>query len=197
MLADWHEIYNFWFGEPGSPEHGAIREFWFRGGPELDHEIRERFEQDYEHAARHAFADWKDSARSCVALIILVDQFPRNMYRGEGRAFAADAVALDAAHHLVFGPLHAGLLPVERLFAYLPFEHSERIEDQDVSVRLFRSMEDHEKKAEWVDYAEQHRDLIKKFGRFPHRNELLGRASTAEELAWLESSDQRFGTAPE
>ena len=196
-MADWREIYNFWFGEPGSPEHGKVREHWFQGGPDLDLEVRERFEQDYELAARSALADWKDDARSCVALIVLVDQFPRNMYRGEGRAFAADAVALDAARHLVFGPQHDELLPVERLFAYLPFEHSEQLEDQDVCVRLFRSMEDHEKKADWVDYAEQHRDLIKTFGRFPHRNELLGRASTAEERAWLESSDERFGTVSE
>ncbi len=192
----WDSIYGFWFGKPGSSEHGAVRDFWFGGGPELDLEIRQRFEADYQMAAADRLREWYWQPRSCIALIVLLDQIPRNMYRGDGRAFAKDDMALAAARHLVHSPMHRELLTVEKLFAYLPFEHSEAISDQDIAVRLFADLEDHDNRQEWLRYAEDHRDIIRQFGRFPHRNLLLGRESTPEEIAWLASNNERYGTAP-
>ena len=195
-MERWREIRDYWFGAPGSAGHGEVREHWFRGGPAVDQEIRERFEADYQAAAAGGLRDWIGVRGGAVALVVLLDQFPRNMYRGDRRAFAADALARDAARRLVSGPHHASLLPVEKLFAYLPFEHSERLEDQHAALRLFMAMDAHEKKKDWIEHALEHAALIERFGRFPHRNAILGRASTPDEAAWLASSCQRFGTDP-
>ena len=127
-------------------------------------------------------------------MIVLLDQFPRNIFRGDSRSFAADPQALENARELVASPLHDDLITVEKVFAYLPFEHSENLADQETCLALFRALEPHDAKAEWVDYAVQHRDIIREFGRFPHRNAILGRRNTPAEEAWLASSDQRFGT---
>ena len=194
-MNDWREIYSFWFGEPGSDGHGAVREMWFGGGPEVDAEIGRRFASHYKRAAAGAFDDREGERYSAMALVVLLDQFPRNMFRGTARAFAADPLARDAARHIVDGPLHEELLTVEKLFAYLPFEHSEDIGDQNRCVALFRALEDHEEKQNWVDYAVAHQVIVDKFGRFPHRNEALGRNDTPEEAAWLASNEERFGVS--
>tara|TARA_R110000787_G_scaffold85451_6_gene182294 strand:- start:1143 stop:1754 length:612 start_codon:yes stop_codon:yes gene_type:complete len=190
----WRDIYDFWFGAPGTSAHGTVRDMWFGGGPELDAEIGRRFAADHARAAAGEFGDWKGARESCMALVVLLDQFPRNMYRGAARAFATDAQALETARHIVSGPMHDTLLTVEKVFAYLPFEHSEDLADQERCVALFRAMEPHDAKQEWLDYAVEHRDIVRRFGRFPHRNDILGRESTAEEKAWLASTHQRFGT---
>lgn len=192
---DWHDIYDFWFGAPGGAGHGDVREFWFGGGPSVDDEIRERFLGHYERAAAGDLGGWTDAPQSSVALIVLLDQFPRNIFRGDRRSFAADPLALEYARGLVSGPFHDGLITVEKLFAYLPFEHSEDIEDQKKCLDLYRAIDSHDQKEEWIDFAVQHFDIIERFGRFPHRNAILGRDSTQEELAWLAATDQRFGTA--
>lgn len=196
-MKEWSEIYDFWFGVPGSAEHGAVRELWFGGGPDIDVEIRTRFGETHARAAAGAFDDWKTDPRSCIALVVLLDQFPRNIFRGEPGAFATDALALETTHGLVSGPFHGDLMTVEKVFAYMPFEHSENIENQNRSVELFGALEPHDKKQEWVDYAIEHRDIIARFGRFPHRNVILGRETTPAEADWLATTDQRFGTAPE
>ncbi|MEX2453725.1 MAG: DUF924 family protein [Rhodospirillaceae bacterium] len=196
-MERWREIYDFWFGPPDGPDHGEVREFWFRGGPEVDREIRERFEADHARAAAGGYDDWRDGLHSSLALVVLLDQFPRNMYRGEVRSFAADPVALSVARHIVAQPWHDRLLPVQRLFAYLPFEHSEDMADQRRAVELFTAMEDHPGRGQWVDYAVQHLVIIEKFGRFPHRNAILGRTCTEAEERWLEDTEERFGTAAE
>tara|TARA_R110002126_G_scaffold223984_1_gene368904 strand:+ start:132 stop:737 length:606 start_codon:yes stop_codon:yes gene_type:complete len=196
-MAAWKDIYDFWFGAPGSEGHGEVREFWFASTPETDREIKERFLDQYRRAAAGDFEDWKSDARGWVALIVLLDQVPRNVFRGNRQSFAADPVALAAAKALEASPLHKELITVEKLFAYLPFEHSENIDDQMKSVALFEAIDHHEKKAEWVEFAVLHREIVAKFGRFPHRNAILGRENTPEENAWLESSDQRFGTVPD
>lgn len=196
-MERWREIYDYWFGAPGSPEHGTVREIWFRGGPSVDAEIRTRFLGDIERAAAGEIEDWTAARESCMALLVLLDQFPRNVFRGEARAFAADPLAREVAEHVVSGPLHGALMTVEKLFAYLPFEHSETLADQERCVALFEALEPHEQKQEWIDYAVEHRDIVARFGRFPHRNAILGRASTAEEEAWLADTDQRFGTVVE
>lgn len=193
-MERWREVYDYWFGSPGSPEHGTVREMWFGSGPAVDAEIRARFLGDIERAAAGDLADWTTGRESCMALLVLLDQFPRNVFRGDARAFAADPLARAVAEHVVSGPLHDALITVEKLFAYLPFEHSENLADQERCVALFEALEPHPGRQEWIDYAVEHRDIVARFGRFPHRNAILGRVSTAEEEAWLAGTDQRFGT---
>jgi uncharacterized protein (DUF924 family) len=151
----------------------------------------------YHRAAAGDFENWKIDARGRVALIVLLDQVPRNVFRGEAKSFVADPVALSTARELVASPLHDELITVEKLFAYLPFEHSENIDDQMKCVGLYEAIDDHESEAGWIEFAVLHKDIVAKFGRFPHRNAILGRENTAAEEAWLKSSDQRFGTVPE
>jgi uncharacterized protein (DUF924 family) len=193
-MTDWREIYDYWFGAPGADGHGDVREFWFGGGPSVDSEIQERFGGHYERACAGEFESWNSEARSAVSLIVLLDQFPRNIFRGDPRSFAADSLALGCARQLVDGPLHGDLITVEKVFAYLPFEHSENIEDQKKCVSLYEALEPHASKAEWIDFAVQHLDIIEEFGRFPHRNDILGRMSTPAEETWLATSEHRFGT---
>lgn len=190
----WREIYDYWFGAPGSPEHGTVRDFWFGGGPDVDRAIRSRFERDCRRAAAGEYAAWRDGRESSLALVILLDQFPRNIYRGDARSFAADPLALSVARHIVVQHWHDDLLAVERVFVYLPFEHSEKLADQERAVELFASIEPHPEREKWLDFAMQHKAIIEAFGRFPHRNEILGRMSTPEEADWLASNEERFGT---
>jgi uncharacterized protein (DUF924 family) len=190
----WRAIGDFWFGDPDGADFGEDRDFWFGGGPEVDAEIRRNFHDDYRRAAVGEYDVWRDGRHSCLALIVLLDQFPRNIYRGHARSFAADSLALATAKHAVEQPWHAGLTAVEKLFVSLPFEHSENLVDQDRCVALVEAIDDHPKKQEWLDYAVRHRVIIERFGRFPHRNEILGRPSTPEELAWLGDGGHRFGT---
>ena len=194
-MGDWAEIYEFWFGAPNSEGHGDVREFWFGGGSNVDREIRDRFLGDYHRAVSGDFDGWKSEARSCISLIVLLDQFPRNIFRGDARSYAADPLALASARHLVSSPMHDELITVEKVFAYLPFEHSENIIAQEECVSLFSVLDEHEFKQEWIDYALEHRVIVAEFGRFPHRNNILGRDNTPAEDAWLAASDQRFGTA--
>lgn len=194
-MERWREIYEFWFGVPGTPDHGSAREMWFGGGEALDREIAGRFAEDYERAAAGELGSWRARRESALAQVVLLDQFPRNMFRGTGRAFAADPLARDLADFIVSGPLHDELMTVEKLFAYLPFEHSEALVDQQRCCALFEAMEPHDAKQYWLDYAVEHRVIIERFGRFPHRNAALDRTSTPEEEAWLASTDRRFGVA--
>jgi len=196
-MTEWREIYDYWFGAPDSDGHGEVREFWFASTPEIDREIERRFIDQYHKAAAGSFEDWKSDARGWVALIVLLDQVPRNVFRGSGQSFAADPLALAAARALVESPLHDDLITVEKLSAYLPFEHSENIYDQQKCVALYEAIDEHESKAEWIEFAVLHKDIVAEFGRFPHRNEMLDRESTPAENAWLTSNDHRFGTAPE
>lgn len=194
-MTDWHEIYEFWFGAPDCAGHGDVRDIWFGGGPSVDREIQDRFRGNYDQAVAGDFEGWKSEARSWISLIILLDQFPRNIFRGDRRSFAADPLALENARQLVASPLHDELITVEKVFAYLPFEHSENIADQEKCIALFRGIDAHDSKDEWIDFAVQHMEIIREFGRFPHRNAILCRENTPAEAAWLASSDKRFGTA--
>ena len=193
----WSAIYSFWFGEPGTVNHGNVQEIWFGGGPELDDLIRTRFLADYEKAASGDHDGWMVDPQGWVSLIVTLDQFPRNMFRGDPRSFATDVKALEIAKKLIDSDCHDRLITVEKMFAYLPLEHSENKSDQARCVDLFRNIDDHDNKSEWIDYAFEHKVRIDQFGRFPHRNEILGRNSTKDESDWLKSSDQRFGTSAE
>jgi uncharacterized protein (DUF924 family) len=195
-MVDAQEILDFWFGAPGSPEYGSARPLWFRGGPEMDRTIRERFLGCFELAEVAGLRHWRDAPRACLALVIVLDQFPRNMFRGTARSFAADAAARDAARCILDLGYDRMFLPVERMFAYLPFEHSEDLADQRLSVRLFTAIEDHPARQQSIDYAILHMEIIERFGRFPHRNDIVGRTSTPAEVEYLANGAERFGTAP-
>jgi len=196
-MTRWKSIYEFWFGLPGSPGHGEVREFWFNGGPEIDQVIGKRFADDHIYALDGGYDSWSSDPRGCISLIILLDQFPRNIFRGKPQSFDADQKALTMARGLIESPSHGQLIDVEKLFAYLPFQHSENGADQALSVNLYRAIATHKKKAEWLDFAEQHKVIVDKFGRFPHRNAILGRKDTAAEAMWLRENDQRFGAVAE
>ena len=180
------DVLEFWFGAPGSAEHGSLRKCWFEKDPAFDAEIRRRFLALVDEAAAGRLDDWADRPEGLLALIVLLDQFPRNLFRDAPRAFATDAQALALAQQALAQGVDALLMPVARAFIYLPFEHSEDLAMQDRAVALFAALAQHgEAFASYLDYAERHRDVIRRFGRFPHRNAILGRASTPEEIAFL------------
>ena len=186
------EILDFWFGREGEESYGEFREAWFIKDSEFDREVRDRFEGAYEEAAAGKLDHWKDEAWSCLALIILLDQFPRNMFRGDPKTYAADDKALEAARHAVEHAYDRELPPYGRLFVYLPFEHSEDLEDQRSSVELFRELAAEMRSEDLLGYAVRHLEIIERFGRFPHRNEILGRATTPEEAEFLRGPDSSF-----
>jgi uncharacterized protein (DUF924 family) len=184
------EVLLFWFG-PAS-ERGKAHKYWFVKSEAFDLEVRERFLAVYEDAAAGKLTHLKESAADCLARIVLLDQFPRNMFRGTPRAFATDPLALETARHAVDRGFDRSLLPVERLFVYLPFEHSEALADQDRSCDLTRALDAYPETNDVYRYALAHRDIIRRFGRFPHRNAILGRASTPEELEFLKGPGSSF-----
>jgi len=173
------DVLHFWFEESQPAQ-------WFQVNPDYDRLIRDRFSVVV-RMAREGLCDlWADDdADGALALCIVLDQFPRNIFRGQADAFASDAKALEVARAALARGYDRVMVPLRRRFLYLPFEHSERIADQEKSVSLFESMRDQDPLG--YDYALRHRDVILRFGRFPHRNAALGRISTAEELVWLEN----------
>lgn len=186
-------VLDHWFGAPGDAEHGQHRDMWFRKSEATDQAIRQKFGPLIEQALRGELQSWSNEFHSALALIVVLDQFTRNVHRDTPRAFAGDVQALSAAQAMVRQGQDLQLLPVQRVFVYLPFEHAEDLALQDESVRLFTALADESASAQNIlDYAHRHRDIIAKFGRFPHRNEVLGRVSSAEELAFLELPGSRF-----
>ena len=185
-------VLDFWFGVPGSPEHGKPREIWFKKSDAFDRTVRERFLSLYEQAAQGALAHWDSAPRALLALIIVLDQFPRNMFRNEPRAFATDSQALAAAERMVARGWDRELTPIERSFAYLPYEHAENLAMQERALELFGRLAQDAGLAEPLDWARKHHAVIARFGRFPHRNAALGRASTAEEVEFLAQPGSSF-----
>jgi uncharacterized protein (DUF924 family) len=199
-------IREFWFGPmPLSPEALNRRlRFWFGGEtPEVreqrDTHMRERFGAALERASSGQLAAWADGPRRRLSLIILLDQFPRHMFRGEARAFAYDGQALSLTLSGMQSAADAALDVVERMFFYMPMQHAESREAQEESVAAYRRLLDEasgglrEPFAAALRSAENHRALIERFGRFPHRNRALGRESTAEETRWLHTGGESFG----
>jgi uncharacterized protein (DUF924 family) len=191
--ADAQAVIDFWFGAEGTPEHGQVRTEWFRKDAAFDAQIAQRFGPLVEEALAGGLAHWAEQPAGALARIVLLDQFTRNMFRDTARAFAGDALALAAARSLVADGADAALRPEQRVFAYLPFEHDERLAMQDESVRLFTALAAEAPALQnMLDYAHKHRAVIARFGRFVHRNALLGRASTPEERAFLKEPGSRF-----
>jgi uncharacterized protein (DUF924 family) len=195
-----HTVLDFWFG--ANPDDAAAAKeqaaLWWSKNKAIDDEIRRRFGDQVRAAANGALDDWLATARGRLASIILLDQFPRNIYRDTARAFSYDAKALAISLEGLEQGMDKELRPIERVFFYLPLEHSEFLAHQERSVKCFgdlvASVPAEQKRifAEYLDYAMRHRDTIARFGRFPHRNKILGRESTAEESAFLTEPGSSF-----
>lgn len=199
-MVEPEDVLQFWFGDaieaPAKAE--ARMQLWFAPPPETDARIRVQFGAAVEAAARGEYASWAGEPRPLLALVVLLDQFSRNIWRGTARAFAQDAQALAIARQAGAGFVHR-LAPIEQPFLTLPFQHSETLEAQLESLRLCREIVARSP-PDWrallgtfLPYAEQHFELIARFGRFPHRNALLGRVSTPEERAYLDGGGATFG----
>jgi len=195
MLKYLDDVLEFWFGEPLSSEslYHKRRKLWFSKNPGFDQMICDRFLPVYEWATSASTENWQQSARGCLALVIVFDQFPRNMFRGEAKAFATDPQARMVAEGALDRGFDHHLPPIQRLFLYLPFEHSERLSDQDQSVTLFEQLSlTNPELRDNFDYAIRHRQVIERFGRFPHRNAALKRKNTPEEEEFLKQPGSSF-----
>lgn len=173
--ASWvEEVLSFWFEELSAQD-------WFSGDAEVDHRIHARFRLLHERLAAQVPEEAMSDPDTALAAIIVYDQFSRNLYRGRPEAFASDAIAIAIARNAVDTELDAGMETARRIFLYMPFMHSEIMADQERCVSLFKAIGEKEQ----IFYAEDHRDVIERFGRFPHRNRALERESTPEELAFM------------
>jgi len=185
-------VLDLWFGDPDSPEHGGPREVWFKQSDAFDAEVRERFLPLYETAASDGLSTWDTAPQSSLALIIVLDQFPRNIFRHDARAFATDAAALAAAERMVARGWDQELEPLERCFVYMPYEHAENLVPQRRSLELFGRLAADTGLVEPSTWARKHHDVIDRFGRFPQRNAALGRDSTPEEIEFLAQPGSSF-----
>ncbi len=185
-------ILDFWFGASDAPERDRPRAVWFEADAAFDAALRERFLAEHERAHVAALDHWRLHRESCLALLLLLDQLPRNLFRGTARAFASDERARTVARHAIERRFDRDMPPVHRWFFYLPFEHSEALADQGLSLRLHATLPDDENKAVAMDWARRHYDIIARFGRFPHRNRALGRISTPAEEAFLQQANSAF-----
>jgi len=187
-------VLDFWFGAPGSPEAGQPRRAWFVKKDDFDDAIRTRFGATIEQALAGGLRDWDAAGpQGVLARILVLDQFTRNAYRNTAQSFAGDALALAAARQLVDTGADRALPPLGRAFVYMPFEHAEDAYMQERAVELFGVLAaEHPGFDEMLDYAHRHRGVIARFGRFPHRNAILGRASTPEEIDFLRQPGSRF-----
>ena len=174
MLASATEVVSFW--RDAGPDR------WFTKDAAFDERVRERFFDTYEAAAASKLSGWEHSAQDALALVILLDQFPRNMFRGDARAFATDPLALAVAAGAIVRGFDSQVPADLRGFFYLPFEHSENLADQERGVAFYKAVGD----SDGLKWAEIHADIIRRFGRFPHRNAVLGRTTTPEEQKFLD-----------
>jgi uncharacterized protein (DUF924 family) len=186
-------VLDYWFGAPGTAEFGTPRALWFQKSEATDHDIAQRFGPLIERALRGELEPWTERLLGALAYIILLDQFTRNTLRDTPRAFAGDERALKAARAMVASRQDRSLPPLQRTFVYMPFEHSENLAMQDEANNLFSELATlAPDMREYAEYAEKHRAIVRRFGRFPHRNEILGRQSSPEELAFLREPGSRF-----
>jgi uncharacterized protein (DUF924 family) len=173
-----------------APTAADVVAFWREAGPErwfkkdaaFDDEIRRRFLAIHEAAAAGKLSDWEQSAEGALALLLLLDQFPRNMFRGQARAFDSDPLARAITAGAIVRGFDSQIEPALRAFFYIPFEHSENLADQERGIALYKAARD----SDGLKWAELHADIIRRFGRFPHRNAVLGRITTPEEQAFLD-----------
>ncbi|KAJ2341292.1 hypothetical protein IWW50_006332 [Coemansia erecta] len=195
-----NRINTFWFGESDrlhNENKASFQKWWFQPTAAIDTEIKTRFAPTYSQvvSTREHVDNAKETAEGTLALIILLDQMGRNMYRGEPRAYAGDEIARSLAMYMVRRKFHEQLRLVKRSFVYMPLMHAEDMEAQDLSVQMYSELAEHldapdedAKNSGFGVYANLHRDVISEFGRFPSRNKVLGRESTPEELEWLKTA---------
>lgn len=180
MMESPQNIIQFWFST-------AVRPLWFKSTPEFDAQLRDRYESLWEQAADGKLDHWAETAQGALALVILLDQIPLNIYRGKAQSFSTEAKSRDVAENTIEKGWDSELTGEQKAFLYMPFMHSEALEDQDRSVALYEAADLKDN----LKFAKHHRDLIRRFGRFPHRNAILGRESTAAEQTYL-ASDEAF-----
>jgi uncharacterized protein (DUF924 family) len=178
-------LLEFWFAPEGSSERDRLRDIWFQASPEFDAALAQHFRADYDRAAAGVCEPWRNASQTCLALVLLLDQLPRNLFRNSPRAYATDAAALGTAREAVARGYDRAVALVRRSFFYLPFQHSESLADQETGMRLYAALPEHPDKDAFVDAARRHHEIIARFGRFPHRNGILGRPSTPEERDFL------------
>lgn len=194
------EILGYWFGENDADTAENLRpSIWFQGGPAVDQEIRDRFYPLIGRAGLGELESWKKTPRGRIAWILLLDQFTRNVYRGNPRTYAYDILALQAAREAIAWGQHREMPLMHRTFLYLPLEHAEELQAQDECVALYEELAEEAKGTpveesvkSMLDYAHRHAVVIRRFGRYPHRNELLARRSTLDELDFLASPAAPF-----
>jgi uncharacterized protein (DUF924 family) len=188
------EVLDFWFLPPGAEGHGQARPEWFRKDERFDAQVREHFGAAIAQAVAGGLREWDaEGAQGVLARILVLDQFTRNAWRDTPGAFEGDPLALAAARKLVESGAYRELAPIQRWFAIMPFEHAEDARMQELSVELFTALaRAHPGFDSALDYAHRHRGVIARFGRFPHRNPILGRASTPEEVAYLSQPGSGF-----
>lgn len=176
------ELIEFWFSEP-------VAKRWFNSTPEFDQELRDRFMPTYDAACQGRLDDWQQSAQGALALVIVFDQLPLNMFRGEAKSFATESNSRVVAQQAIEKAFDQSLTDKQKAFLYMPFMHSENLKDQDWSVELYEKAQ----LADNLRFARHHREIVKRFGRFPHRNRILGRENTEEEVAYLASKQAFLG----
>ena len=186
-------LLDFWFGPEGDPDREKDRKEWFNGTPEYDSRLRQLFLDDYQQAAAGDLSAWEAAPESALALVLLLDQIPRNIFRDTLQAYDSDPLAREVANRALARGFDQKLPSVWRKFLYMPLHHSEELGDQKRSLGLFDSLPDRTGREGTRRYAARYIDVIERFGRFPHRNVILGRESTAEEIAFLASVKQRWG----
>jgi len=185
-------LLDFWFGPEGDPERECHREIWFKCPQEHDEALRRLFLADYERAGAGALTAWEAAPESALALVLLLDQIPRNVFRGTPRAYATDPLAREVADRAMARGFDAALPPAWRKFLYMPLHHSEDAADQRRSIDLLQAVPNDPARADNTRNARRYLDIIERFGRFPHRNAVLDRVSTPEELAFLEEPESRL-----
>jgi uncharacterized protein (DUF924 family) len=185
-------LLDFWFGPAGDPQRETHREIWFKSTPQHDDALHLQFLADYEQAAAGALAAWEEAPESALALVLLLDQIPRNIFRGTPRAYATDPLARAVANRAMEKGFDAPMPPAWRKFFYMPLHHSENLEDQRRSLVLLEAVPRDPARAENARYARRYIEIIERFGRFPHRNAVLGRGCTPEETAFLDEPESRL-----
>jgi len=187
-----NDVLDFWYGAPGSPERGTARSVWFRKDPAFDDAIRVRFGEVVAIALAGGYGEWCATAHGALARVIVLDQFTRNIFRDTARAFAGDARALATAEDALARGLDRELAVYERWFLYMPFEHAESVDAQHRSLALFGALAQEMGDDDSLVWARKHAEVVFRFGRYPHRNAILGRASTPEEEAFLREPGSTF-----
>jgi len=189
-MQEAREVLDFWFGT--GEARAKARPEWYRKDPVFDEAIRSRFGALHAAAALGELDRWRAQPDTMVALVVILDQFSRNLYRDDPRAFSQDEYALRCAREALARGDEAKLSPVERQFLYMPFEHSERLEDQALAIERMEALDAYPETKGLVQWARAHEAIIRRFGRFPHRNAALGRESTPEEVEFLRQPGSRF-----